>query len=236
MKKIILPIFMSVISSSVLANDVSSTQLDMNKSVRFYAKALQQAVFTMHYKYNQSADGAEQASAISKEFLQTLDIKDGVVQISIAELIEKCMTVYQKSDADIKCSDAAIDAVHKHNILVKEFTPVQYLLTTDMNTKIKWSFRVWYSALSKILDLDSEPLVNTFADYMKSVSNIASLNEWLSECNRAMQYISSSNEPYLKDVISRLKSHDFTCQRYIENLVQTHNEFTKAYHTETVIE
>lgn len=232
MKKIILSIFMSVISSGVMANDVSSNQIDLNKPVRWYAKALSNAIFTMHYKYNLNADGAEQANIISKKFLQTLDIKNGVVSLSVAEFIEKCMSVYHKPDADKKCSDAVIDAVHFHNELTKSFTNLD---TLDMSTKIEWKFRVWYNALTAILDSDSFTLTNTFSDYMKSVNNMASLNDWLAECNRALQYISSNNTPSHKDDVVRLKSHGFTCQKYIESLSQKQNEFKKLYGTETEI-
>lgn len=232
MKKIILSIFMSVISSGVMANDVSSNQIDLNKPVRWYAKALSNAIFKMHYQYNLSADGAKQASIISEEFLQTLDIKNGVVSLSVAEFIEKCMSVYHKPDADKKCSDAVIDAVHFHNELTKSFTNLD---TLDMSTKIEWKFRVWYNALYAILDSDSFILSNIFSDYMDSVKNMASLNDWLTECNRALQYISSDNTPYHKDAVVRLESHGFTCQKYIESLLQTQDEFKKLYGTETEI-
>lgn len=233
MKKIILSIFMSVISSGVMANDVSSNQIDLNKPVRWYAKALSNAIFTMHYKYNHSADGAQQASAIAREFLQTLDIKNGVVSLSVAEFIEKCMSVYHKPDADKKCSDAVIDAVRFHNELTKSFTNLN---TLDMSTKIEWNFRVWYNALTAILVSDSAvPLANIFSDYMKSVNNMASLNDWLAECNRALQHISSNNTPYHKDVVVKLESHGFTCQKYIESLSQTQNEFKELYGAETEI-
>ncbi len=237
MKKIILPIFIFGISSSVLASELSSNQIDLNKPVRWYAKALSNAIFKMIYSDDQSADGAERGNAVSKEFLQTLDIKDGVVSISPAEFIEKCMSVYQAADASTKCSDALIDAVHKHNSLVQTFGDLTNLSIglSDMNAKIKWDFRVWYNALTAILDLDLDPLVNIFNDYMNTVNNTASLNEWLSECNRAMQFISSSNTPYHKDAVVRMQSHDFSCQKYIETLVQKHNEFKNAYDSEKTI-
>lgn len=220
---------MSVISSGVMANDVSSNQIDLNKPVRWYAKALSNAIFTMHY----NAEGAEQASIIRKKFLQTLDIRDGVVSLSVAEFIEKCMSVYHKPDADKKCSDAVIDAVRFHNELTKSFTNLN---TLDMSTKIEWNFRVWFNALTAILVSDSAvTLANIFSDYMKSVNNMASLNDWLAECNRALQHISSNNTPYHKDVVVKLESHGFTCQKYIESLSQTQNEFKELYGTETEI-
>lgn len=233
MKKIILSIFISVISSGVMANDVSSNQIDLNKPVRWYAKALSRAIFKMHYQYNLSADGAEQASIISEEFLQTLDIKNGVVSLSVAEFIEKCMSVYHKPDADKKCSDAVIDAVHFHNELTKSFTNLD---TLDMSTKIEWKFIIWQNALYAILDSDSVvTLSSIFIDYMESVNNMASLNDWLTECNRALQYISSDNTSYHKAAVVRLESHGFTCQKYIESLLQTQDEFKKLYGTETEI-
>ncbi len=229
MKKTVLFFLISILSTNAFAEQQIGNEIDLNTPVRWYAKALSNAIFVMHYKNNQDADGAEQASAISKAFLQTLDIKDGIVLLSPAEFIEKCMSVYQVSDASTKCSDAMIDAVHRHNELSNTFTAANILSTSDMNTKTEWNFRVWYSALSEILDLDLDPLANIFGDYMNSVNNTASLNEWLSECNRALQFISSSNEPYHKDAIIRIQAHDFSCQRYIETLVQKHNEYTEAF-------
>ena len=238
MKKLLLFFLISIFSINGFANQQSNnSQLELNTPVRWYAKALSNAIFTMVYQSNQSADGAEQASAISKAFLQTLDIKDGVALISPAEFIDKCMSVCQASDASTKCSDALMDAVHRHNTLVQTYGDLTNLSigVTDMNAKIEWSFRVWYSALTAILDLDLDPLANIFGDYMNSVNNTASLNDWLGECNRALQYISSNDMPYHKDAVVRLESHGFTCQKYIETLVQTHNEFKDAYSTESEI-
>ena len=233
MKKIALFFLTFIFSTNVLASQQTSNEIELNTPVRWYAKALSNAIFKMAYPSNRDADGVEHASAIAREFLQTLDVKDGVVLISPAEFIDKCMSVYQAFDASTKCSNALMDAVHFHNELVQSFANANAL--NDRNTKIEWHFRVWYSALSVVLDLDLDPLVNIFSDYMNTVNNTASLNEWLSECNRAMQFISSSNTPYHKDAVVRMQSHDFSCQKYIEALEQTYNEFRAEYHTETTL-
>ena len=233
MKKIALFFLTFIFSTNVFASQQTSNEIELNTPVRWYAKALSNAIFKMAYPSNGDADGVEHASAIAREFLQTLDVKDGVVLISPAEFIDKCMSVYQAFDASTKCSNAVMDAVHFHNELVQSFANANAL--NDRNTKIEWNFRVWNSALGVVLDLDLVPLANIFNDYMKSVNNIASLNDWLAECNRAMQFISSSNTPFHKDAVVRMQSHDFSCQKYIEALEQKYNEFSAAYSTETTI-